>query len=162
LRQLLASIFGLDHLLPSERVRRDVLPTAAFMNHQSLRHESTRCASELLNGKSTLLAVRSTFTLRAAARSMERLLPVARRAENQCRIGFQPVSCSQRGPSSYLCVRRHELDRALRDSSLGWRFLRHFVPGYDHAVPTGRNTFFPAEALIKLALVGVQPKAELS
>ena len=30
---------------------------------------------------------------------------------------------------------------------------RHFVPGYDHAVPPGRNTF-RAEALIKLALMG--------
>jgi hypothetical protein len=23
----------------------------------------------------------------------------------------------------------------------GWRFPRHFVPGYDHAVPLGQNTF---------------------
>jgi hypothetical protein len=32
-------------------------------------------------------------------------------------------------------------DRALRDGSLGGRFPRHLVPGYDHAVPLGRNTF---------------------
>jgi hypothetical protein len=36
---------------------------------------------------------------------------------------------------------------------LGWRCPRHFVPGYDHAVPLGRNRF-RAEALIKLALMG--------
>jgi hypothetical protein len=30
--------------------------------------------------------------------------------------------------------------RALRDGSLAGRFPRHFVPGYDHAVPPGRNT----------------------
>src|SRR6202011_3354730 len=35
---------------------------------------------------------------------------------------------------------------------LGWRSPRHFVPGYDHAVPLGRNTF-RAEALTKLALM---------
>jgi hypothetical protein len=32
---------------------------------------------------------------------------------------------------------------------LGWRCPRHFVPGYDHAVPLGRNSF-RAETLIKL------------
>ena len=36
---------------------------------------------------------------------------------------------------------------------LGWRCPRHFVPGYDLAVPPGRNTF-RAEALIKLAPMG--------
>ncbi len=36
---------------------------------------------------------------------------------------------------------------------LGWRSPRHFVPGYDHAVPPGRNTF-RAECLIKLAPMG--------
>ena len=86
---------------------------------------------------------------------MERLLPAARRAENQCRIGFQPVSCSQRGLSSNLCARLRESDRTLRDGSLGGRCLRHFVPGYDHAVPLGRNTFSPP--LIKLALMGLNP-----
>jgi hypothetical protein len=35
---------------------------------------------------------------------------------------------------------------------LGWRSPRHFVSGYDHAVPPGRNRF-RAEALIKLALM---------
>jgi hypothetical protein len=30
---------------------------------------------------------------------------------------------------------------------------RHFVPGYYHAVPPGRNTF-SVQALIKLALMG--------
>jgi hypothetical protein len=30
--------------------------------------------------------------------------------------------------------------RTLRDGFLGGRFPRHFVPGYDHAVPLGRNT----------------------
>ena len=29
--------------------------------------------------------------------------------------------------------------------------------GYDHAVPPGQNAFFPAEASIKLALMGFQP-----
>ena len=37
---------------------------------------------------------------------------------------------------------------------LGWRYPRHFAPGYDRAVPLGRNTF-RAEALIKLALMGL-------
>ena len=32
-------------------------------------------------------------------------------------------------------------DRTLRDGSLEGRFPRHFVPGYDHAVPPGQNTF---------------------
>ena len=41
-----------------------------------------------------------------------------------------------------------------RDCSSGWRNPRHFVPGYDHAVPLGRNTL-RAEALIKLALMGL-------
>ena len=27
--------------------------------------------------------------------------------------------------------------RTLRDGSLGWRFPRHFVPGYDRTVPPG-------------------------
>jgi hypothetical protein len=31
--------------------------------------------------------------------------------------------------------------RTLRDGSLGERFPRHFVPGYDQAVPPGRKTF---------------------
>ena len=35
----------------------------------------------------------------------------------------------------------------------GWRCPRHIVPGYDHAIPPGRNTF-RAEALIKLAPMG--------
>jgi hypothetical protein len=47
----------------------------------------------------------------------------------------------------------HESHRALWDGSFGGRRPRHFVPGYDHAVPPGRNTF-RAEALIKLALMG--------
>ena len=42
--------------------------------------------------------------------------------------------------------------RTLRDGSLGGRFPRHFVPGYDHAVPLGLNYILRAEALIKLAL----------
>ena len=41
----------------------------------------------------------------------------------------------------------------LRDGSLGGRFPRHFVPGYDHAVHPGRNTFRTG-ALIKLASMG--------
>jgi hypothetical protein len=32
----------------------------------------------------------------------------------------------------------HESDRTLRDGSFGWRWPRHFVPGYDRAVPPGR------------------------
>jgi hypothetical protein len=36
---------------------------------------------------------------------------------------------------------------------LGRRYPRHFVPGYDHALPLGRNKF-RAEVLIKLALMG--------
>jgi hypothetical protein len=31
--------------------------------------------------------------------------------------------------------------RTLRDGSLSGRFPRHFVPGYDHAVPLGRDKF---------------------
>ena len=31
--------------------------------------------------------------------------------------------------------------RTLRDDPLRGRFPRHFVPGYDHAVPLGPNTF---------------------
>jgi hypothetical protein len=31
---------------------------------------------------------------------------------------------------------------------------RHFVPGYDRVVPTGRKYILRAEALIKLALMG--------
>jgi len=31
--------------------------------------------------------------------------------------------------------------RTLRDGSFEGRFPRHFVPGYDHAVPPGQNTF---------------------
>src|ERR1700730_6581168 len=41
---------------------------------------------------------------------------------------------------------------------LGRRCPRHFVPGYDHAIPLGRNRF-RAEALIKLPLWGL-PWAE--
>ena len=37
---------------------------------------------------------------------------------------------------------------------LGWHCPRHVVPGYDHAVPLGRNRF-RAEALIKLAIMRV-------
>ena len=57
------------------------------------------------------------------------MIVALRRAKNQCRIGFQPVSYPQSGPSSYLCVRRRESDRTLRDGSFGWRCPRHFVPG---------------------------------
>jgi hypothetical protein len=31
--------------------------------------------------------------------------------------------------------------RTLRDGSVGGRFSSYFVPGYDHAVPLGRNKF---------------------
>ena len=34
---------------------------------------------------------------------------------------------------------------------------RHFVPGYDRIVPTGRKYILRAEALIKLGLMGLQP-----
>jgi hypothetical protein len=47
--------------------------------------------------------------------------------------------------------------RTLRDGSLEGCFPRHFVPGYDQAVPPGQNTFSPAEALLKSALIGFQP-----
>ena len=36
---------------------------------------------------------------------------------------------------------------------------RHFVPGYYHAVPLGQDTFYPPEALLKLALMGLKPWA---
>jgi hypothetical protein len=84
-----------------------------------------------------------------------------------CRIGAQ-----------YL----HESYRTLRDGSLGWRCSRHFVPGYDRIVPQGRGYFphafrhfvpgyydavplgtkyiLPVEVLIKLALMGLKPRAE--
>jgi hypothetical protein len=35
--------------------------------------------------------------------------------------------------------------RALRDGSLGRRFPRRFVPGYDHAVPPGTKYILRAE-----------------
>jgi hypothetical protein len=38
----------------------------------------------------------------------------------------------------------YESYRTLRDGSMGWRCPRHFVPGYDHAVPLGQNTFCPS------------------
>jgi hypothetical protein len=52
------------------------------------------------------------------------------------------------------CARSY---RTLRDGSLEGCFPRHFVPGYDQAVPPGQNTFSPAEALLKSALIGFQP-----
>ena len=45
------------------------------------------------------------------------------------------------------CAHADESDRTLRDGSIWGARPRHFVPGYDHAVPPGRNTF-RAEALI--------------
>ena len=39
---------------------------------------------------------------------------------------------------------------------------RHFVPGYDHAVPLGQKTFSPPRLRIKLALMGLKPWAESS
>jgi hypothetical protein len=39
----------------------------------------------------------------------------------------------------------------------GGALPRHFVPGYDHAVPLGTKYILRAEALIKLALIGVYP-----
>ena len=35
----------------------------------------------------------------------------------------------------------HGSYRTLRDGSFGGRYPRHFVPGYDHAVPLGRKRF---------------------
>src|ERR1700674_2168457 len=43
--------------------------------------------------------------------------------------------------SSTRCAHGHEAYRSLRDGSFGMRCPRHFVPGYDHAVPPGQNTF---------------------
>ena len=40
--------------------------------------------------------------------------------------------------SSNRCPHLHESHRTLRDGSFGWRFPRHFVPGYDRTVPPGR------------------------
>ena len=45
--------------------------------------------------------------------------------------------------SSTRCADLHESHRALRDGSLGWRCSRHFVPGYDRAVPPGLRTRRP-------------------
>src|ERR1700676_2413153 len=39
------------------------------------------------------------------------------------------------------CVRSY---RTLRDGSFEGRFPRHFVPGYDHAVPPGHYSSFPS------------------
>jgi hypothetical protein len=41
--------------------------------------------------------------------------------------------------SSNRCAHLHESYRTLRDGSLGWRFSRHFVPGYDRTVPPGHS-----------------------
>jgi hypothetical protein len=57
---------------------------------------------------------------------------------------------------------RERSDSRNRVGSLGGRFPRHFLPGYYHAVPVGRNTISGPEALIKLALVGFQPRGTLS
>jgi hypothetical protein len=43
-------------------------------------------------------------------------------------------------------------------TALSGDLSRHFVPGYDHTVPLGRN--LRAEAFIKLALMGLKPRAE--
>jgi hypothetical protein len=63
---------------------------------------------------------------------------------------------STRNTSVIGCARSY---RALRDGIFEGHFPRHFVPGYDHAVPLGQN---PVEALIKLALMGLKPWAMLS
>ena len=51
-----------------------------------------------------------------------------------------------------------ESDRALRDGSFGWRYPRHFVPGYDRTVPPGQS-HSPIEAAHNLsaALTGRTP-----
>jgi hypothetical protein len=87
------------------------------------------------------------------------------------------VFLGEMGAMSNRCAHLHESYRTLRDGSLGWRYSRQFVPGYDrivslghysslsrasrhlvpgynHAVPLGQNTFLPAEPLIKLTLMG--------
>jgi hypothetical protein len=40
--------------------------------------------------------------------------------------------------SIVLVVLRTRSYRTLRDGSFGWRFSRHFVPGYDRTVPPGQ------------------------
>jgi hypothetical protein len=55
--------------------------------------------------------------------------------------GGRPILLATKG----MLFRRQETScarsyRTLRDGSLEGRFPRHFMPGYDHAVPPGQNT----------------------
>ena len=63
--------------------------------------------------------------------------------------------------SSNRCAHGHESYRTLRDGSFGVRCPRHFVPGYDHALPPGRNTFRTG-ALIRLGSAGAFRKGVAS
>src|SRR6476659_3479198 len=51
---------------------------------------------------------------------------------------------STRNTPGFSCARSY---RTLRDGSLGGRFPRHFVPGYDHTVP-GTKYILSAEAFV--------------
>jgi hypothetical protein len=65
-------------------------------------------------------------------------------------VGYGLIRAGVRTDSMVGVTKSNGSYRTLRDGPLGGRFPRHFVPGYDHAVPLGRNRFF-AQALIKLA-----------
>jgi hypothetical protein len=81
---------------------------------------------------------------------------------------FDMAPISTRNTSVIGCARSY---RTLRDGTFEGHCSRHFVPGYDRVVPPGRGPAGglgsfkcpnPAEALTKLALMGLKPLAESS
>jgi hypothetical protein len=65
-------------------------------------------------------------------------------AENQARESRSEMNKHKYFQSSSLqssnrCAHLPESHRTLRDGSFGWRCPRHFVPGYDRTVPSGRR-----------------------
>jgi hypothetical protein len=93
-------------------------------------------------------------------RSMERLLPSVRRAENKCRIGFQSLpACLLFTARTFelLRARPRESDRTLRDGTFRWRCPRHFVPGYDRTVPPGQKPFAHCKVSYYVSACGFYP-----
>src|ERR1700736_3557163 len=73
--------------------------------------------------------------IRRGVRAIRRLEKEISNAVSLSRTGMIPgISCAR----SY---------RTLRDGSFEGRFPRHFVPGYDHAVPPGQKPFRPSKGL---------------
>src|ERR1700704_1711922 len=68
--------------------------------------------------------------------------PSRRVRYDSCRYAhrFDMAPISTRNTSGIGCARSY---RTLRDGTFEGHFPRHFVPGYDHAVPPGQNTFSP-------------------